>query len=173
MPETEEQTEKTEQTDKPAPEQPKPAEEPHGTDWKAEARKWEERSKANRAELDTLKAQMDELRAAQAEQADAAERAEAAERELEDLRREKAHMEMVSAVSQATSVPASLLHGSTEEELTASAQAVMDFATKLTPSNPSDIGGSKAGAAPSPASIESIKDPIARIRARARNIELN
>lgn len=37
-----------------------PQEGPHGTDWKAESRKWEERSKANRAELDALKAQLDE-----------------------------------------------------------------------------------------------------------------
>lgn len=35
-----------------------PQEEPHGTDWKAESRKWEERSKANRVDLDALKAQL-------------------------------------------------------------------------------------------------------------------
>lgn len=35
-----------------------PQEEPHGTDWKSESRKWKERSKANRVDLDALKAQL-------------------------------------------------------------------------------------------------------------------
>ena len=149
-----------------------PQEEPHGTDWKAESRKWEERSKANRAEIDALRAQLDEIRAERAEQADASDRAAKAEAEVERMRAEMELRDMVSRVSETKGVPASLLHGDDEDALNASADALLAFAKSKAPAYPTDNGSGSAGPAVTVESIESIKDPVARIRARAEHIEL-
>lgn len=145
-----------------------PQTEPHGTDWKAQARKWEERAKANKDKADlwdaqqqaaptveALQAQIDEMRQAQAQAEKAAERTRA-----------------LMEVSQATGVPADLLKGETAEELAASAQLVNDFVARKQPGYPSDKGGGSNGAAVTRESIESIKDPAARIKARAEHIDL-
>lgn len=141
---------------------------PQGTDWKAQARKWEERAKANKDKADlwdaqqqavptveALQAQIDEMRQAQAQAEKAAERTRA-----------------LMEVSQATGVPADLLKGETAEELAASAQLVNDFVARKQPGYPSDKGGGSNGAAVTRESIESIKDPAARIKARAEHIDL-
>lgn len=145
-----------------------PQTEPQGTDWKAQARKWEERAKANKDKADlwdaqqqaaptveALQAQIDEMRQAQAQAEKAAERART-----------------LMEVSQATGVPADLLKGETAEELSASAQLVNDFVARKQPGYPSDKGGGSNGAAVTRESIESIKDPAARIKARAEHIDL-
>lgn len=145
-----------------------PQTEPQGTDWKAQARKWEERAKANKDKADlwdaqqqaaptveALQAQIDEMRQAQAQAEKAAERTRA-----------------LMEVSQATGVPADLLKGETAEELAASAQLVNDFVARNQPGYPSDKGGGSNGAAVTRESIESIKDPAARIKARAEHIDL-
>ena len=145
-----------------------PQTEPQGTDWKAQARKWEERAKANKDKADlwdaqqqaaptveALQAQIDEMRQAQAQAEKAAERTRA-----------------LMEVSQATGVPADLLKGETAEELAASAQLVNDFVARKQPGYPSDKGGGSNGAAVTRESIESIKDPAARIKARAEHIDL-
>lgn len=142
--------------------------EPQGTDWKAQARKWEERAKANKDKADlwdaqqqaaptveALQAQIDEMKQAQAKAEKAAERART-----------------LMEVSQATGVPADLLKGETAEELSASAQLVNDFVARKQPGYPSDKGGGSNGAAVTRESIESIKDPAARIKARAEHIDL-
>ena len=145
-----------------------PQTEPQGTDWKAQARKWEERAKANKDMADlwdaqqqaaptveALQAQIDEMRQAQAQAEKAAERTRA-----------------LMEVSQATGVPADLLKGETAEELAPSAQLVNDFVARKQPGYPSDKGGGSNGAAVTRESIESIKDPAARIKARAEHIDL-
>lgn len=145
-----------------------PQTEPQGTDWKAQARKWEERAKANKDKADlwdaqqqaaptveALQAQIDEMKQAQAKAEKAAERTRA-----------------LMEVSQATGVPADLLKGETAEELSASAQLVNDFVARKQPGYPSDKGGGSNGAAVTRESIESIKDPAARIKARAEHIDL-
>ena len=149
-----------------------PQEEPHGTDWKAESRKWEERSKANRAELDALKAQLDEVTAKQAEQADAADRAAKAEAEVERMRVEIERRDTVSRVSEAKGVPASLLHGADEGELSASADAVLEFARSRSLYPEVEDGGSQKAPADTKESISAIKDRAARVRARAENAGL-
>ena len=85
------------------------------------------------------------------------------------------HMRLVEKVHAATGVPSALLKGETEEELTASAEAVKAYAgaqaPKL-PAYPEDKGG---GANPSPITrdqIESIKDPVERVRVRAQHMDL-
>lgn len=84
------------------------------TDWKAEARKWEERAKAN---YDKAKAY------------DEAEEATARlEAELGDLKR-KAELDAARArVAKKTGVPESLVTGDDEESMTEFAKAVAAFA---------------------------------------------
>ena len=92
--------------------------------------------------------------------------------EVESLRAAIAHRDLVDKVADATGVPRSLLKGETEEELTASAEAVRAFVSAQTPSYPEDKGG---GANPSPITkeqIEGIKDPEERVRVRAQHLDL-
>ena len=120
-------------------------EEPQGApavDWKAEARKWEARAKDNKAKAD-----------------EAEERAIKTEAELEKAR-------LVTRIAQETGVPESA------EELEASAKAAAEWAASLAPAYPSDKGGSATAPTVTRESIEGIKDPIARIRARAENADL-
>ena len=81
-----------------------------GTDWKAEARKWEERAKANKAELDAHQQQIaDSQKTAEQKAADAA--ADAAAAKLEALRWQ------VAATKGLDPILATRLTGSSKEEL--------------------------------------------------------
>jgi hypothetical protein len=96
-----------------------PAQEPTGTDWKVEARKWEARAKENAA----AKARLDEMEdAARTDLERANTRAEQAEKELTALR----HDALRRDVADAAGLPATAwtrLVGSTREELEADAIA--------------------------------------------------
>ena len=142
--------------------------EPQGTDWKALARKWEKQAKANKEKADkwdaqaqaaptveSLQQQMDELRAE-------------ADRQRESAERERARYK----VSQETGVPAALIQGDDEEAMAASAAAVAEFAKAQAPSYPADKGAGAQHAPVSRESIEQIKDPVARVNARAQHIDL-
>lgn len=59
-----------------------------------------------------------------------------------------AHRDLLDKVSAATGVPAALIQGETEEEMTASAEAVAAYARAQQPAYPQDKGG---GATPKPA----------------------
>lgn len=136
----------------PEPPQPAPqgAEPPQGgIDWKAQARKWEAQAKRDH---DALKA------------AEADARAQLA---LKDGEIER--LQAVSAIAQAKGVPAALLKGDTPEELEASADALLEFADARRAPFPADRGGSAAGS-PAPPDPSTIKDPEARIAARAELI---
>lgn len=96
---------------------------PEGTDWKAEARKWEDRAKANFAQV---KALQDEAAAAKAAQAEL----EAARTRLAELEQDNAAKEralLVTQVAQAKGVPADLLTGNTAAELEAHADKILAF----------------------------------------------
>ncbi len=102
-------------------------EEQQEPDWKALARKWEDRAKANRAEADANRdaaqrlAEIEEAnKTAEQKQREALARAEA---ELAELRVGKLRAEVAAAKG----VPAGLLTGSTQEELEASADALIAF----------------------------------------------
>lgn len=142
--------------------------EPHGTDWKAQARKWEKFAKDNKAKADlwdarladgptveSLQKQVDELKAAAAA-----------------AKAESARLSAVAKVSQETGVPSALIQGDDEEEMKASAEAIAAFAKSQQPGYPGDKGGGAGGKGASVESIEQIKDPVKRVQARARNIEL-
>lgn len=97
------------------------------TDWKAEARKWESRAKENlaaaKANDDAAKrlAELEESQKTEAQKTQ--ERLEAAERELSETKLKAARAEVAAAKG----VPAGLLSGSTQEELEASADALIAF----------------------------------------------
>lgn len=143
------------------------------TDWKAkyeelkaQSRKWESRAKRNEAaakELDEVRqSQMSDAEKA----ADAEKRAEEAEAAKQAAEAKLARMSLVQKVSSEKNVPAALLKGDTEEELDASADALLAFAGSIPPQIPPDQGG--AGKTPpiSKESLKDIKNPIERIKAR-------
>lgn len=133
----------------PAPAQPPapitpPAPAAEETDWKAEARKWEDRAKENKAAADKL-AELEE--ASKTDQQRQAEALAAAQRE-----RDEAQAAVLRhSVAEAKKVPASLLKGSTKEEMEAHADQLLEFqgASGARPPAPSPLQG--AGGNPHPA----------------------
>ena len=107
-------------TPEPAPTPEPPAQEP---DWKAEARKWEQRSKENKTALDELTGKYTT--------ADT-ERTELATK-LQTYEAEKERAALVSDVAAAVGVPASALRGQTREELEAHAAVLAEL---IKPSGP-------------------------------------
>ena len=143
---------------------------PHEVDWKAQARKWEERAKENKAKADKWDEQEE---ANKTELEKARELAQATKAELDALKKEKAHSELVSRVSATSGIPANLLHGTTEEELTASAEAIKSFLETSKPAYPQDKGGSASGGATMTlGDIQKIKNPHERIKAIAEHKDL-
>lgn len=119
--------------------------------WKANSRKWEERSKANKAELDKLAAERDEL----AKQVEAAKTAsEELTGKVEAFEAEKARNALVAKVSEDTGVPASALRGDTEDELKAHASEL----AKLIGSTPSAPVIKSQGKAPGEIAGEPLRD---------------
>lgn len=108
-------------------------EEPHGEpaetqaaeiDWKAEARKWEQRAKENHKRAEELSTAANANAGNADKLREALERAERAEAEAAELNRQK---ELANAKAQAarlTGVPAEILRGETLEELTEHAEAI-------------------------------------------------
>jgi hypothetical protein len=109
----------------PAPVEPTPTPEPPAQeiDWRAEARKWEQRSKTNKTELDELTGK---YTAAETERGQLATR-------LQTYEAEKERAELVADVAKTSGVPASALRGNTREELEAHAA---DLAELIKPSGP-------------------------------------
>lgn len=109
---------------------PKPGEDPADddkTDWKAEARKWETRAKDNAAKAkvnDGAAQRLKEIEDADKSEAEkATARAEAAERRAAEAEAKALRADVATEKS----VPASLLTGSTREELEKSADALIAF----------------------------------------------
>lgn len=89
------------------------------TDWKAEARKWEQRAKKSQA----AEIELEKLKAAQmTEQEKAIARAEAAENELNALKAEKAKNDAARRLSNETGVPFEMLMFCSDED------AMVEFA---------------------------------------------
>lgn len=116
-----------------------PAEAPavQETDWKSEARKWEQRAKANKAEADANReaaARLAEIEEAQksAEQKQQ-EALAAAQAEVAELR----SVALRAEVAAAKGVPVGLLTGATREELEAAADALIEFRGPQEPARPS------------------------------------
>lgn len=102
-----------------------PAQETQGTetDWKVEARKWEDRAKANRDEVRALKTQL-------AQTKDSSSDLEKALNQITVLKEKNAELEhsrLVTEIAGAKGIKASLLHGTTREELEANADELLTW----------------------------------------------
>lgn len=139
-----------------------------GTDWKAEARKWEARAKENKAKAD----KWDEREAADKSELERmAERAQEAERQVEAYRHAEEKRAWAKDVSEETHVPASVLRGETLEEIREHARAILGSGLSSYGIVP-DRGESGNPAPVTREQIEAIKDPHERVMERARHIDL-
>ena len=158
-----EDTEATAEVEQPQAEEPKEQAEPTEptTDWKANSRKWEDRAKSNKEQLDAALKEIEELKASQATNAN---------EQLEQANAKIAELQLKIKVSKETGVPVELLQGSDEEAITASANALTSYAQSFAKSNaayPLDKGGAAHSTA---GNVEDIADPVARVQARARTL---
>lgn len=94
------------------------------------SRTWEDRAKANKKAADELEQLKEAQKTAEQKQA---EEVETLKRENAQFKLERQQAEWASAVSAETGVPASVLRGSTLEELTAHAEALKPAFEKPTP----------------------------------------
>jgi len=102
-------------------ETPKPADPAQDTtDWKAESRKWESRAKENSTATQRLAEIEDEKKSDEQKVTD---RIAAAEKRADDLEVKATRAEVAAAKG----VPAEMLQGSTQAELEASADALIEF----------------------------------------------
>ena len=155
-----EDTEATAEVEQAQAEEPKEQAEPT-TDWKANSRKWEDRAKSNKEQLDATLKELEELKASQAINAN---------EQLEHANAEIAELKLKIKISKDTGVPVELLQGSDEEAITASANALTSYAQSFAKSNaayPLDKGGAAHSTA---GNVEDIADPVARVQARARTL---
>lgn len=158
-----EDTEATAEVEQPQAEEPKEQAEPTEptTDWKANSRKWEDRAKSNKEQLDAALKEIEELKASQATNTT---------EQLEQANAKIAELQLKIKVSKDTGVPVELLQGSDEEAITASANALTSYAqsfAKSTAAYPLDKGGAAHSTA---GNVEDIADPVARVQARARTL---
>lgn len=138
-------------------------------DWKAEAEKWkalsrkhEDQSKAN---ADKAK-QYDEFEESQkTELQKVIDKAEAAEKRASELEQAKVRAEVAASKG----IPASLLSGTTEEELTASADALLAFrGEKPKP----DFGGGDRGSDVGAKAKQLTADDVKRLYAERKYAEI-
>lgn len=155
-----EETTATAEVEQPQAEEPKEQAEP-ATDWKANSRKWEDRAKSNKEQLDAALKEIEELKASQATNTT---------EQLEQANAKIAELQLKIKVSKETGVPVELLQGSDEDAITASANALTSYAqsfAKSTAAYPLDKGGAAHSTA---GNVEDIADPVARVQARARTL---
>lgn len=161
------------------PEQKEPSEgTPHGepkaeeTDWKAQARKWEERAKANKEAAEEL----EKLKEAQmSEQEKAAKHTKELESKLAKYEAERQQHEWCVQVAKKTGVPADLLRGSTLDEVQAHADSIKQYLQNN--QQPDQNGsGTPAGYAPKVGTTPSGKGSIPiseQIKEAEKNHDLN
>lgn len=130
--------------------EPEPAQEP---DWKAEARKWEERAKANKTAAERL-AEIEEANKTEAQKA--AERLAALERENETLKTSSLRAEVAAAKG----VPLALLTGASREELEAQAEALIAYRGEKKPAVDPALGR-EAGPSGNSGTGDWLRDQIA------------
>ncbi|RTE47737.1 hypothetical protein [Actinobaculum sp. 352] len=114
------------------------------TDWKAEARKWEARAKANSDAADRLKKLEDEQKTEVQRQADALAAAQAAEKALQ------AKIAVFEAAAR-LGVPAELLAGPQDDDLDAYAEKLSKWKAEHVPTSTDTTGDGKANTGGSPA----------------------
>lgn len=143
--------------------------EPEGPDWKALARKWEERAKANKDAADAYEA----LKASSKADLDAANaRARELEAELAGIKAAAERAEAVRQAAKAAGVDEAVLSrmsGDTAEEIADNARLLAEAAPRRAYPAVSDGGAPARAQGMTLAQIQEIKDPAARVMARAQN----
>ena len=129
---------------------------------------------ADYEELKAKAAKYDEAQeAAKSDLQKATERAQQMEEELNRMKADRQHAQLVESVARETGVPAGLLHGESEDEIRASASAISAYVEQLKPGHPHDKGGGAgAGATVTKETISQIKNPLEQVRAMAAHAEL-
>lgn len=150
------------------------------TDWKAEARKWEQRAKENKAAADKLAAyEAEQNEKDEAEKSDlqrAIEKAEKASAELEAMKAEKKRADLIKATAKSIGVDEDLLSmmsGNTEDEIESNAQ-VLKAKLDAIPKYPNVHDGGEGGkpARPTKEDILKIKNKNERFKAIKQNADL-
>ena len=144
------------QATEPQTAEPKEQEEPT-TDWKANSRKWEDRAKSNKEQLDAALEKIEELQAAQTTNTN---------EQLEKANAEIAELKLKIKVSKETGVPVELLQGSDEDAITASAEALTSYAQSFA-AYPLDKGGAAQTHA---VDLNKIDDPLEYVRVRSKQL---
>lgn len=124
-------------------------------DLKAKAAKFDEAEAASKSELEK-----------------AVERAEKAEKALEDMKAEAAIAQARAEVAREKGVDAELLRGETREELEAHADLIKSYIEGAPKYGQVKDGGEPPAPTVTAESIKAIKDPVARVRARAEHQDL-
>lgn len=142
--------------------------ETEATDWKAEARKWEKRAKANSEAAEKLAA-IEE--AGKTELQRMTERAEKAESALKAYEAERERAAQVEQVAKDTGVPVDVLGGYGGDDVASYAESIKGYFAKTTaPVLPND--GRHADTGMTRESIIAIQDPAKRKAAIAQHIDL-
>ena len=125
-----------------------------GTDWKAEARKWEARARANHAAVDELAA----LKKTSAEEAEAHAKAlkDAQDRIAGYEHRDQVHG-WKQAAAKAAGVPLDALRGDTEEEITAHAEVLKGLMGSAPVAGGTGISGKAPETATPSAAIQAVR----------------
>ena len=148
------------------PRETQPAAEPQGegTDWKAEARKWENRAKENR---DAQKAAEEALAAKSGDYDSVKAELEAAVAERDKLKAEKEHADAVAAAAKAHGVDAELL-----ARMSGDVESNAEYLASRPMYKPVHDGGEAKAEPVTRESIEAVKDPVERVRLRAQHQDL-
>lgn len=149
--------------------EPKKEETPQSeTDWKALARKWEKRAKANAKELEDIKAaNTDDANARTAD-----ELAKAKEK-IKELETAQAREKSARAIAREVGVDAEVLirmRGDSEDEIKENAELLSKSSKAKWPNVP-DNGSSKPASKVTKDEILSIKNPVEQLRTAARNLD--
>lgn len=171
------QAQATEQTAPEATPEPQGAERAE-TDWKAEARKWEDRAKANRRQIDELTKTLDGFKSEADKQTEAEKTAAQTIEELKAQLAEahaKAEREaLVRKIAKSTGADAEILLrmlGNDEETITANAKMLLEASKPSWQSAPDEGAHAKAPRM-SRDEILAIKSPKERLRMIAQNQDL-
>jgi len=140
----------------PNPQPQAPAQEPE-TDWKAQARKWEERAKENAKAAERL-AELEE--AAKTEEQKRAEQLAELQAKVTEYETREQIAAWKAEVAEATGVPANALAGSTKEEIEAHAETLKPLIAQPQPAKPQPLIVPAEGKTPPALNSSALEDAL-------------
>ena len=124
------------------------------TDWKSEARKWEDRSKANHTALDELTGKYQSVTA---ERDSLSQERDALAQKVAEFEAKEQRATLAAEISEATGVPAAALRGDTREELEAHAAQLKSLISR----QPAAVAG--ATTKPTSAPADPARDTVRKL----------